>query len=79
MFAACLCRSHSLTPADPSSRHTYPNPEDLPRLVSSPPVAYRIEYADGLRATMLLMEGLVHDITIAARLKNQPDPLSLLF
>ena len=42
-------------------------------------MAYRFEYADGLRATMLLMEGLVHDITVAARLENQRDPLSLLF
>ncbi|MCZ6873316.1 MAG: hypothetical protein O7G88_07250, partial [bacterium] len=79
LFEACLCRSHNLKPADESNRHTYPKPEDLPCLVSSPPVAYRFEYADGLRATMLLLEGLVHDITIAARLKNQPDPLSLLF
>ena len=29
--------------------------------------------------TMLLMEGLVHDITAAARLENQRDPLSFLF
>jgi len=79
LFEACLCRSQSLTPVDKSNRHTYPQPEDLPQLVSSPPVAYRFEYADGLRATMLLMEGLVHDITIAARLENQRDPLSLLF
>ena len=42
-------------------------------------MAYRFEYADGLRVTMLLMEGLVHDITVAARLENQRDPLSLLF
>ena len=47
--------------------------------MSSPPVAYRFEYADGLRATMLLVEGLVHDITVAARLKDQPEPLALLF
>ena len=33
----------------------------------------------GLRATMLLMEGLVHDIMVAARLENQRDPLSFLF
>ena len=42
-------------------------------------MAYRFEYADGLRVAMLLMEGLVHDITVAARLENQRDPLSLLF
>ena len=79
LFEACLCRSMSLTPADESHRHTYPTREELPQLVGSPPVAYRIEYADGLRATMLLLEGLVRDITAAVRLKGQRDPLSLLF
>ena len=79
LFEACLCRSQTLKPADENSRHTLPRREDLRRLTSSQPVAYRFEYADGLRATMLLMEGLVDDITVAARLKNQSDPFSLLF
>ena len=40
------------------------------------PVAYRFEYADGLKATMLLMNGLVGDFTFAAKLKSQAEPLS---
>ena len=79
LFEACLCRSQTLKPADSLSRHTYPRREDLNQLTSSEPVAYRFEYADGLRATMLLLEGLVSDITVAARLKNQSEPFSLLF
>ena len=79
LFEACLCRSMSLTPADESNRHTYPELEEIPGLVESPPVAYRFEYADGLRATILLIEGLVHDIAAAARLRGQRDPVSLLF
>jgi hypothetical protein len=43
------------------------------------PVAYRIEYADGLKATMLLMNGLVQDFLFAARLKGEKEPLSTLF
>jgi hypothetical protein len=43
------------------------------------PVAYRYEYADGLKATMLLMNGLVQDFTFAARLKGRAEPLSTLF
>ncbi len=43
------------------------------------PVAYRLEYADGTKATMLLLNGLVGDFTFAARLKGQPEPLSTLF
>ena len=79
LFEACLCRSLNLKPADESNRHTYPTRDELPELIGSEPVAYRIEYADGLRATMLLMEGLVKDMTVAARLKDQSDPFSLLF
>ena len=79
LFEACLCRSLTLQPADESNRHTYPKRDELPQLVHGDPVAYCIRYADGLRATMLLMEGLVQDITVAARLKGQRDPLSLLF
>lgn len=79
LFEACLCRSQTLKPADSRSRHTYPRRQDLNQLTSSEPVAYRFEYADGLRATMLLLEGLVSDITVAARLKDQSEPFSLLF
>ena len=43
------------------------------------PVVYRYEYNDGLKATMMLMNGLVSDFTFAAKLKGKPDPLSTLF
>ena len=42
-------------------------------------MAYRFEYADGLKATMLLMNGLVGDFTFAARIKGRDEPLSTLF
>ena len=42
-------------------------------------MAYRFQYNDGLKATMLLMNGLVGDFTFAARLKGRPEPLSTLF
>src|SRR5690606_31781206 len=38
----------------------------------------RYEYADGLKATILIGDGLVNDFTFAARLKNQPTPVSTL-
>jgi len=43
------------------------------------PIAYRIEYIDGMKATMLLMNGLVGDFTVAARIKERAAPLSTLF
>ena len=42
-------------------------------------MCYRFEYADGLKATMLLMNGLVNDFTFAARLRGVSEPLSTLF
>src|SRR5206468_1312960 len=72
---ACLCHSHTLTPARPGFNHVYPTSEDLARLVKEPFV-YRFEYADGLKATMLLLSGLVRDFTVAARLKGHRELLS---
>ena len=77
LFEACLSRSQTLAqPATFSDR--YPTPEQMREWVKDP-VAYRIEYADGLKATMLLMNGLVGDFTFAARLKGEAEPLSTLF
>ncbi|HEX3725567.1 MAG TPA: hypothetical protein VHV08_04965 [Pirellulales bacterium] len=75
LFEACLCRSHELAPAREGFNHIYPQVADLPRMVKAP-VAYRFQYADGLKATMLLLNGLVGDITFAARLKGVADPFS---
>jgi hypothetical protein len=43
------------------------------------PIAYRFEYGDGTKATMLLMNGLVGDFTFAAKLKDKTEPVSTLF
>jgi hypothetical protein len=42
-------------------------------------VAYVIEYRDGLRATVLLLNGHVMDTTFAARLADQERPVSTMF
>jgi hypothetical protein len=77
LFEACLSRSQTLAqPATYSDR--YPSHEQIRAWVKDP-VAYRIEYADGSKATMLLMNGLVGDFTFAARIKGQSAPLSTLF
>jgi hypothetical protein len=77
LFEACLSRSQTL--AQPKSfSHRYPTPEQMRAWVKDP-VAYRIEYRDGVKATMLLLNGLVSDFTFAARLKGVSEPLSTLF
>jgi hypothetical protein len=77
LLEACLCRSHQLAPAREGFSHVYPTPADMRRMVRDP-VAYRYEYTDGLKATMLLLNGLVGDITFAARIKKQAELLSTL-
>ena len=77
LFHSCLCRSQTL--AQPESfSHRYPTVEQIQQWVKEP-IAYRFQYRDGLKATMLLMNGLVNDFTFAARLKGQDQPLSTLF
>ncbi len=77
LFEACLCRSQTLT-QPPTFSHRYPTPAQMRAWVKEP-VCYRFEYVDGLKATMLLMNGLVNDFTFAARLKDRTEPLSTLF
>jgi hypothetical protein len=77
LFEACLSRSQTLA-QPPTASHRYPTVVEMKEWVKDP-VAYRIEYADGLRATMLLLNGLVSDFTFAARLKGRAEPLSTLF
>lgn len=77
LFEACLCRSQTLAqPPTFSDRH--PTTDQMREWVKEPAV-YRFEYADGLKATMLLMNGLVEDFTFAANLKGRDEPLSTLF
>ena len=77
LFEACLSRSQTLAQPETFSDR-YPTPAQIREWVHDP-VAYRIEYADGTRATMLIMNGLVGDFTFAARLRGEPEPLSTLF
>lgn len=51
---------------------------ELERLVTSP-AAYFFEYNDGLRATLLMLNGAVHDFTFAARVSGLPKNLSTQF
>lgn len=77
LFEACLSRSQTLAQPQTFS-HRYPTVEQMQHWVKDP-VAYRIEYRDGTRATMLLMNGLVTDFTFAAQLRGAAEPLSTLF
>ncbi len=77
LFEACLSRSQTLAQPETFS-HRYPTVTQIREWVKDP-IAYRIEYADGVKATMLLLNGLVGDFTFAARIKGVSEPLSTLF
>jgi hypothetical protein len=75
LFEACLCRSFTLTSPRKGYGNAYPDLGQIPRLVQDP-VMYRVEYVDGLNATLLILGGLVHDFTVALRLPGETKPLS---
>ena len=70
LMDAALCRSHTLTPARAGFNDIFPTVDDMRRLVKDP-VAYRYEHADGLKCTMLLMNGLVRDFNFAAYVEGR--------
>ncbi|NOY43510.1 MAG: hypothetical protein GXP26_16950 [Planctomycetes bacterium] len=77
LFHACLCRSQTLAQPETFS-HRYPTAGQMRKWVKDP-IVYRVQYLDGTKATMMLMNGLVGDFTFAARLKDKSKPLSTLF
>ena len=75
LMESAMCRSHTLTPARAGFNDIFPSLDDMERLVKDP-VAYRYEHADGLKCTMLLMNGLVRDFNFAAYVDGQRKPWS---
>ena len=77
LFEACLSRSQTL--AQPKTfSHPYPTTAQMREWVKDP-IVYRSQYNDGLKGSMLLMNGLVGDFTFAARINGRNEPLSALF
>ena len=75
LLNAALCRSHTLTPAREGFNDIFPTPDQMRALVKEP-VAYTYEHNDGLRCTMLLMNGLVKDFNFAATIDGRGEPFS---
>jgi hypothetical protein len=75
LLEACLCRSFTLSSPRRGYGNAYPEPADWPALVTSPAL-YRIEYADGLKATLVMLAGLVRDFTVAVRTEGTAKPVS---
>ncbi len=80
LLAAALSRSNQLQGITRSEG----KPQDLIgngqlKKLATKPSAYLIEYADGLRATLLMLSGAVADFTFAARIAGTDELLSTLF
>jgi hypothetical protein len=75
LFKAALCRSHMLRSARQSFTDVYPTLDEMKALVKDP-VAYHYRHLDGLRCTMMMMNGLVADFNFAAAIEGQRRPLS---
>ena len=75
LFKAALCRSHTLTPSRAGFNDIFPTLDEMKKIVSDP-IAYQYEHLDGLKSTMILMNGLVQDFNCATYLEGQDKPLS---
>lgn len=76
LMDAALSRSNTLTQARQGYGDAFPSLDDMRRLVRHP-VAYRYQHADGLKCTMLLLDGLVRDCNFAAYVNGAPKPWSV--
>lgn len=85
LLDAALCRSNQLNPARATYSNVFPTTDDLRRLAPNS-YAYRFEYADGLKATIVQFQpapgqaggGVVGDCNVAARIKGG-EVFSVLF
>jgi hypothetical protein len=80
LLEAALSRSDTpqgLTIQDARTQDLLGNGE-LPKLVEKP-LACFIEYRDGTKATLLMLNGAVKDFTFAAKLRGKANPISTQF
>ena len=75
LFEAALCRSHTLTPSRHGFNNPFPTLDELKEIVKDP-IAYQYEHRDGLKSTMILMNGLVQDFNFAAHIGTDNQILS---
>ena len=63
--------------------HRFPTIDEMPAIMAASvkgavigPIAYRFEYTDGLRGTILLLNGILGDINVAIKMNGVEKPLS---
>lgn len=76
LLDAALARSETVNPGD-IRRNV--GPISVGARPKTPPIAFLVEYADGLRGTALLLNGHIQDFCFAAKLKGASKPVSCMF
>ena len=75
LLESALGRSETLNPGDIRRNVGMP----VQAYPAIPPTAFLIEYRDGLRGTVLLLNGHIQDFCFAAKLKGESQPASCMF
>ena len=78
LFEAALSRVDTQYGGENAHPQDFANNGELQRLVKDP-TAYFIEHNDGLRTTLLMLNGAIGDYTFAARVKGMSEPQSTQF
>jgi hypothetical protein len=76
LLEAALSRSETVNPGDVRRNVGSLGVQGMP---ATPALAFLIEYRDGTRGTVLLLNGHIQDFCCAVRLRNEPQPASCLF
>ena len=76
LLDAALSRSETVNPGDIRKNVGSMSVQGMPQ---APATAFLIEYRDGTRGTVLLLNGHVQDFTFAGRVKGEAKPASCLF
>lgn len=80
LLGAALSRSDSLQGLSVQDGRTQALAEgDEIARIARDPAAYFIEYNDGTRATLLMLNGVLSDYNLAVRVQGRPEPLSMQF
>lgn len=76
LLDAALARSESVCPGDIRDNAGTLSVHGTP---ATPPIAFLLEYRDGTRATVLLLNGHIQDFVFAARIRGESKAASCMF
>ncbi len=76
LLDAALARSETVNPGDVRKNVGSFSVQGMPPV---PPTAFLVEYRDGSRGTVLLLNGHVQDFTFAGRIKGESKPAACMF